>query len=156
MRELRASFQTAEIVAHAVLEFELEEALGVPARATVSLHFNEYVDPDALLGTIGTLRFGHEVLEHSFAGVVTAATWVATTKAGSENIWPVRVEVASQLAILEHSVTSRIFQDLSVPDIVGVVLSEHGIPEGRQQWNLSASYPKREYCVQYGESALAF
>lgn len=50
----------------------------------------------------------------------------------------------------------RIFQNLSVPDIIDQVLSGAGIQGKAVQKSLGASYTAREYCVQYRESDWAF
>jgi len=67
-----------------------------------------------------------------------------------------RLEVSSALGLLEQQVDCRIFQDKDVKEIVSGVLRELGIADNQQSWRLAITYPKREYCVQYNESALAF
>jgi type VI secretion system secreted protein VgrG len=47
----------------------------------------------------------------------------------------------------------KIFQNLTVPDIVESIFGEHGIKYKR---DLAQSYNKREYCVQYDESDFTF
>ncbi|WP_282344973.1 contractile injection system protein, VgrG/Pvc8 family, partial [Pseudomonas sp. PS02288] len=61
-----------------------------------------------------------------------------------------------QLAYLAYRINQRIFQHLSVPQIVAQVLEEHGILAGAYRFGLSASYPERLYCTQYDESDLHF
>jgi type VI secretion system secreted protein VgrG len=51
---------------------------------------------------------------------------------------------------------SRIFQNMSVVDVVKTVVRDAGIPDDRFVWNLAVNYPRREYVVQYKESELAF
>lgn len=52
---------------------------------------------------------------------------------------------------------SRIFQDLTVAEIVEQVLKDHGFePEDFEFRAKGRTYPKREYVVQYQESDLAF
>lgn len=52
---------------------------------------------------------------------------------------------------------SRIFQDLSVIDIVKQVLKDHKFEPDDASWRTNGrSYPTREYVVQYRESDLAF
>ncbi len=48
----------------------------------------------------------------------------------------------------------KIFQNMSVPDIVSKVLKDAGITDF--QFQTYGSYPTREYCVQYRESSLVF
>jgi len=51
--------------------------------------------------------------------------------------------------MLKKRVASRVFQDLTVPEIVARVLDVAGVPN---TWKLAHSYAKRAYCVQYRES----
>ncbi len=48
----------------------------------------------------------------------------------------------------------RIFQDMSVVEIVDMVLNELGMTDFK--WMLNSQPPKRSYCVQYRESTFAF
>jgi type VI secretion system secreted protein VgrG len=57
---------------------------------------------------------------------------------------------------LRHRRDSRIFQALSVPDILKKVLDGAGILSEGYRLALSGSYSPREYCVQYRESDWAF
>ena len=49
---------------------------------------------------------------------------------------------------------NRIFQKMTVPDIVSKVMDDAGMSDYRLE--LKGNYPEREYCVQYGESNLDF
>ena len=53
---------------------------------------------------------------------------------------------------LRYRRASRIFQDLTTPDIVRRVLSAAGVPSDACRFALSSPYRPREYCVQYRES----
>ncbi len=64
-----------------------------------------------------------------------------------------RIRLVPLLRQLGHVRRSRIFQHLSVPDIVQKVLKAGQVDH---RLALSGSYPKREYCVQYRESDLSF
>lgn len=55
--------------------------------------------------------------------------------------------------LLRKRRTSRIFQDMTVVDVVNKVLDEHGVA---RRWKAVRSYPKRAYCVQYQETDLDF
>ncbi|HCE6329705.1 TPA: type VI secretion system tip protein TssI/VgrG, partial [Pseudomonas aeruginosa] len=61
-----------------------------------------------------------------------------------------------QLAYLAQRSNQRIFQHLTVPQIVALVLEEHGILADAYRFQLGTRYPEREYCVQYDESDLHF
>ena len=56
--------------------------------------------------------------------------------------------------LLTGSVNSRIFQDLSVPQIIEEVFTEKGFQDFKLI--LKDSYPQREYCVQYRETDYQF
>lgn len=57
---------------------------------------------------------------------------------------------------LHHRQDSRIFQGLSVPEILERVLQAAGIPASDFRFSLERPHAPREYCVQYRESDLAF
>jgi type VI secretion system secreted protein VgrG len=65
-----------------------------------------------------------------------------------------RAEVVPWLWLLGLHRDCRIFQEMSVPDIVEKVFKDHGFSDF--EFRLSRSYPSREYCVQYRESDLNF
>ena len=62
-----------------------------------------------------------------------------------------RAEIVPQLWLLSRTFQSRIFQNLSVPDILKKVLE--GI---EAEWALTGTYQPRDYCVQYRETDLNF
>ncbi|MDC0743226.1 type VI secretion system tip protein TssI/VgrG [Polyangium mundeleinium] len=64
-----------------------------------------------------------------------------------------QVRLVPRLWLLRHRVTSRIFQERTVPEIVSSLLGEANIAAS---FKLSRAYPRRAYCVQYQESDLAF
>ncbi|MGY4664784.1 type VI secretion system tip protein VgrG [Pseudomonas chlororaphis] len=66
------------------------------------------------------------------------------------------VTIRPHLAYLAHRINQRIFQNLTVPKIIGQVLEEHGIQSNAYQFQLGSIYPERNYCVQYDESDLHF
>jgi type VI secretion system secreted protein VgrG len=59
------------------------------------------------------------------------------------------------LHYLQFNHNQRIFQHLTVPQIVAKVLQGHGIQADAYTFNVSTS-PEREYCTQYGESDFEF
>ena len=70
--------------------------------------------------------------------------------------------VEPPFALLRYRRTSRIFQDLSIPDIVKQVLAEHQAKNPvfaavqTLDFKLSGEYPPRSYCVQYREDEFSF
>jgi uncharacterized protein involved in type VI secretion and phage assembly len=59
--------------------------------------------------------------------------------------------VVPWLWFLTRSAGSRIFQDVSVPDIL-----EHVLGDNDLEFRLTRTYEKRDYCVQYRESDFDF
>lgn len=57
---------------------------------------------------------------------------------------------------LSLSTQSRVFQDLTVPEIVAEVLAGHGFAASDFAFRLGDPYSTREYCVQYQETDLQF
>ncbi|MCP1676599.1 uncharacterized protein involved in type VI secretion and phage assembly [Natronocella acetinitrilica] len=60
------------------------------------------------------------------------------------------------LTLLGLRQRTRILRDLSVPDLVGLVIAEHGGLDVRVRWSLRGDYPVRPWTVQAEESDLAF
>ncbi|MEE4915806.1 type VI secretion system tip protein VgrG [Pseudomonas alliivorans] len=61
-----------------------------------------------------------------------------------------------RISYLAYRTNQRIFQTLTVPQIITVILNEHGIFENSFKFQDTPSYPTREYCVQYNETDLHF
>ena len=58
------------------------------------------------------------------------------------------------LWFLNHNADCQIFQEMATPDIIKQIFQELGFNDFRQE--LTASYPNREYCVQYRETDFDF
>ncbi len=87
----------------------------------------------------------------AFHGVVTRAAYV--TELEQRHLYRFRLEPL--IKTLAFRTRSRIFQELSVVDIVKKVLHDAGLPEDSFDWRVG-EYKPREYTVQYRESELAF
>jgi type VI secretion system secreted protein VgrG len=70
-----------------------------------------------------------------------------------DNFVAFSAEVVPRLWVLTRKVQSRIFQHVSVPDILKRVLSDHHVDH---EWTGTGTYYPRDYCVQYRESDLDF
>ncbi|WP_397431556.1 type VI secretion system tip protein VgrG [Pseudomonas chlororaphis] len=66
------------------------------------------------------------------------------------------ISLRPQLAYLAHRVNQRIFQQMTVPQIIAQVLEEHGIQSDAYRFHLGTTYPERDYCTQYDETDLHF
>src|SRR5271166_1145020 len=65
-----------------------------------------------------------------------------------------RAEVVPWLWFLTRTTDCRIFQNQNTPDIIQGILNDFGFTDF--EFDLKGSYPKREYCVQYRETAFNF
>lgn len=66
------------------------------------------------------------------------------------------IDLVPHLFYLGHRTNQRIFQHLSVPQIIARVLSDHGIQADAYRFPLNSDYPQRDYCTQYDETDLHF
>lgn len=138
-----------------------EEAIGKPFAFDISTLSTDAAIPlKSLLGQPALLELvtaaGPDTLR-PFHGHITAIELSASN--GGLARYAVRLEPWT--AFLAHNRDSRVFQDLSVCDILDAVLgSWQGqgklVPEWRFELADRAAYPKRSLCTQYQESDWAF
>ncbi|WP_342376992.1 type VI secretion system tip protein VgrG [Myxococcus stipitatus] len=148
--ELQAEgFTPGELVA---VRMSGEEALSEPYDFRVEFFPRslEPLDVKALLGTEATLLLhGPDGGDRFVHGVVDEARDLGDRHGRPEY----RLRLVPRLRLLRNTRRSRIFQHLSVPDIVKKVLSAANV---KLRLALSSSYAPREFCVQYRESDLDF
>ena len=87
-----------------------------------------------------------------FYGKAITAARVPNT----DDIRTVHLEIAPALWKLQKRADCRIFQKMSVVDIVKKVLEGGGVPSSQQEWKTTESYSPRDYVVQYRETDLDF
>lgn len=83
-------------------------------------------------------------------GVITGIEYVQRNHDEAECI----VTIEPTLSLLKLSRSIRIWQNMSVPELVRQILQEYGVND--LQMHLHNTYIKREYCIQYRESAFDF
>lgn len=137
-----------------VVSFVGREAVSQPFRFELelvstnpSVPFSDLVDQPATLGMTwddGELPV-HGVVAHFEQGGPVG-----------DDYYGYRAVLVPRLWRLSLTHQSRIFQALSVPDIVKRVLAETGFAPGDFEFHLSNAYAPREYCTQYQETDLAF
>ncbi|HTV21686.1 MAG TPA: type VI secretion system tip protein TssI/VgrG, partial [Polyangiaceae bacterium] len=135
------------------------EALSEPFRFSVTLvtKDDKPIDPAALLGTVVKLTLDKEsttnpALVHPkryFNGYVTQVSRAVLPSAK----WLYTVELRPWLWLLDKTKNCRIFQGLTVPQIVAKVFDDRGFTDFKLKLG---KHEKREYCVQYRESDLDF
>ncbi|HEY8041676.1 MAG TPA: type VI secretion system tip protein TssI/VgrG, partial [Polyangiaceae bacterium] len=89
-----------------------------------------------------------------FHGVVEEAEYLETLRA---EVHFYRLRLRPLLHGLAYRVRTRIFQNLDVAEIVKKVCKDSGLPDAAFDWSKAAGpFSKREFCMQYKESELAF
>ncbi|WMI97353.1 type VI secretion system tip protein VgrG [Pseudomonas chlororaphis subsp. aurantiaca] len=133
-----------------VLAFDGTEALSTLYGIRVELvSENPDFDLESLLNQPAFLRFGlngeglHGQIEDLYVGET------------GKRLTRYHLTLVPVLHYLQFSFNQRIFQHLTVPQIVAQVLGGHGIQPDVYTFNVSTS-PEREYCTQYGESDFEF
>ncbi|UVL40364.1 type VI secretion system tip protein VgrG [Pseudomonas sp. B21-040] len=67
-----------------------------------------------------------------------------------------KISLVPHLQYLHHRTNQRIYQQMSAPKIIALILEEHGIKGNAYRFQLSQPCPDRDYCVQYDETDLHF
>jgi type VI secretion system secreted protein VgrG len=86
----------------------------------------------------------------TIGGVVVRVAYVGTI---AHDRYTLRLRVVPGLALLRRRRVSRIFQNVSVPEVVSQILA---LAQVDFRLAMTTDHPKREYCVQYRESDLDF
>ncbi|MCF6752691.1 type VI secretion system tip protein VgrG [Pseudomonas stutzeri] len=135
-----------------VLEFRGREAISQPYRFDLEL-VSERTDLDlqALLHKPAFLAF-----DPAGKGIHGLVHRIAQGESG-KRLTRYRLTLVPQLAYLAYRTNQRIFQHLTVPQIIAQVLEEQGIQADAYRFQLGpVIYSPREYCVQYDETDLHF
>ena len=130
------------------------ERLGETVNLELSLVSPEPLDAHTVLRKPCAVSIVVGSTSRTIVGVVTSFASVATGLA--ENARKCRVTVRSPFALLEHRRRLRVFQHVSVPDIVRQILVEGGYPPKAISVALQAPHAARAYVVQYAETDAGF
>ncbi|MCO1672400.1 type VI secretion system tip protein VgrG [Pseudomonas aeruginosa] len=135
-----------------VLSFEGREALNQPYSFEIDwLSERPDLDLEDLLQRPAYLRFGPS--EGGVHGLVDSIEQGDSGK----RLTRYRITLQPRLSQLRHCRNQRIFQNLTVPQVLASVLEDHGLFPGDYRFQLGPyRYPPRDYCVQYAESDLHF
>jgi type VI secretion system secreted protein VgrG len=134
-----------------VFAFDAEEALSQPFKITVDAVTEK--PPQALQDLLhkqAYLSFGDQGLHGHIHSIQQG-------KIGTR-LSHYQLQIVPYLAYLQHASDRRIFQKMTVAQIISEVLKGHGLLTGQQVKFLIGQEKQipREYCVQYGETDLAF
>jgi type VI secretion system secreted protein VgrG len=134
-----------------VLEFSGKEAISQPFRFDLELVSERPdIDLEGLLHRLAFLSF-----DGQRCGVHGQIFRVGQGDSGTR-LTHYQISLVPRMAYLAQRINQRVFQKETVQMIIGRILEEHGILSDAFEFRLGTDYPKREYCVQYAESDLAF
>ncbi|WP_313085808.1 type VI secretion system tip protein TssI/VgrG [Pseudomonas sp.] len=136
-----------------VLEFSGREAISQPYRFELELVSERPdLDLESLLQRSAFLAFTSDGIG------IHGQIYRAAQGESGKRLTRYQLTLVPRLAYLAHRTNQRIFQHLSVPQIIARVLEEHGILAGDgHRFDLGpVIYPERDYCVQYDETDLHF
>lgn len=118
---------------------------------------NDSLDLESIVGKSGTFRI---VAGYKWALLGGARYWTGIcsymeqVQAESTGLSTYFLRIVPKLWLLTQRRGNRIYQHMSIPDIVDALLGEWGV---EKIWRIDrGSYPKLEFKVQYGESDYAF
>jgi type VI secretion system secreted protein VgrG len=110
-----------------------------------------WIAPQSIVGKSVTVALKPPVGgERFFNGIVSRFSCLGT----GDRYSAYRAEMVPSLWLLTRTADCRIFQGKKIPDILHDVFSSCGLSDYKLM--LSKSYPQREYCVQYRETAFNF
>jgi type VI secretion system secreted protein VgrG len=134
-----------------VLSFTGTEGISQPYRFDLELvSENPDLDLEKLLHKQAFLA-----LDANGSGVHGQIYRVAQGDAG-KRLTRYKISLVPQLQYLHHRTNQRIYQQMSAPKIIALILDEHGIKANAYSFQLSETCPDRDYCVQYDETDLHF
>jgi type VI secretion system secreted protein VgrG len=134
-----------------VYSFKGTQAISQPYRFDLELVGEEPdLDLESLLHR--QVYLGFDAQGHGVHGLVYR---VAQGDSG-RRLTRYQLSLVPHLAYLQHTTHQRIFQHVTVPQIIAQVLEGQGVQRDCFEFRLSGTYPEREYCVQFGETDLAF
>jgi type VI secretion system secreted protein VgrG len=136
-----------------VLKFSGREAISQPYRFELELVSERPdLDLESLLQQSAFLAFAGDGIG------IHGQIYRAAQGESGKRLTRYQLIIVPRLAYLAQRTNQRIFQHLSVPQIIAQVLEEHGILAGdSHRFDLGpVIYPERDYCVQYDETDLHF
>jgi type VI secretion system secreted protein VgrG len=133
-------------------EFSGEEAISRPFRFHLRLlSVERAIDFSQIIGQRVSIRI--TLFDGSPRYINGFVSRFAQSETGPE-FTHYEMEVVPWLWLLTRHADCRIFQNLTIPQIIEQVFKDRGFTD--YQNNLTGTYPKREYCVQYRESDFQF
>jgi len=136
-----------------VLEFHAQEAISRPFSARIELVSERAnLDLEEVLQRPAFLSFEGGNSTNGLHGQIGEISQGDSGKRFTHYF----IQLVPNLKRLEHRSNHRIFQNRSVPEIIGQLLKDHGIPVDEFAFKLCEPCKPRAYCTQYHETDLHF
>ena len=160
MSSLDLHFQCGE-TSLSVRRFSVHEAVSTPYTVTVwARSESPTVDLGAIVGQPAGLQTASGYVNVAgggsrvWSGVCNFIEQTHAERRGNKVQSTYQLRIVPQLWVLSQRRNNRIFQHLSIPDVVDEILNEWGV---EHTWRIDrGKYPRHEYKVQYAESDLGF
>jgi type VI secretion system secreted protein VgrG len=126
------------------------ERLGRPSRFEVFAYSDQPVESSLVLGKACNLYLETAASARNVQGTVTRFGAVATKQEAEGRYYKFIVE--SSTVWQRYRRLSRVFQHLSIPDIIAQVFEGAGWDPTKLNWALNQSHDPHEYITQYAET----
>jgi type VI secretion system secreted protein VgrG len=136
----------------AVDDFKATEAISKPFVVTASLVSENKIRLENVIKTEALLSIAGNDGDRFFHGRIS--NFMLTGQTG--RFYTYQAVVVPQVWLLDFNKNFRIFQRVTVEEIVTQILHENDISSDDYDFRLEAEYQPRRYCTQYGESDFRF
>lgn len=144
-----------------VRRFSIHEAVSTPFTASLWVRSeNPAVDINAIVGHAAIFKVRSGYLNVAGGGLRVWSGYVSymeqthAERRDTKVLSTYHFRIVPHLWLLDQRSNHRIFQHLSIPDIVDKILGERNI---KHVWKIDrGSYPKHEFRIQYGETDFRF
>lgn len=135
-----------------ITQFSIREQLGRPFQATIDLSSPEKEIPiNDVLGQPAQVRVLHNGTKERFFHGIVSRFALRTVRSGE---FEYRATLVPWFWLLTRSSDCKIYQEMSVPDIISAVFKDLGFSD-YEMW-LFEDHATRTYCVQYRETHFNF
>ncbi|MDG5814734.1 type VI secretion system tip protein TssI/VgrG [Chitinispirillales bacterium ANBcel5] len=135
-----------------VISFNGTDKISTPYHFTVILKsLRDDIEAEDLINRKSSLYLLHQYDSYSYSGVVFEFEYLGTE--GNESIY--KVVMVPRLKLIEMNSQTRVFLNMSVPEIIQKVLDDAALTD-YYELTTNDSYPQRESVLQYQESDLNF
>lgn len=136
-----------------ITQFRGEESVSRPFQFSIQLESDDFdIAVEDVVGQKARLTIFSQNSIRYIGGIITRFEFLGVEK----DVALYHANFNHEISILSQTHQSRIFQNLSVVDIIDEVLTQSGMGSDQFQISCTGSYEPLEYCVQYRESDLDF